>query len=145
MSMSHSIPHTAKSVYLSCIDDRLVESDAKFAASVGTAFHTRLAGGALALLDPVTQAVAMQQLAIPHILAGVTEVYLESHTGCGAYQLAGVTFESDAAEIERLYADLEEAAENARTALIEAGADEEKVTVHTRVVDPAGVLQERAA
>lgn len=142
--MPNTHPHTAKSVYLSCIDDRLVESDAEFAASVGTAFHTRLAGGGLALLNPVTQAVAMQQLAIPHILTGVTDVYLESHTACGAYQLAGVTFESDTAEIERLYADLEEAAENARTALIEAGAAEDKVVVHTRVVDPTGKLQERA-
>ena len=142
--MSNTYPHTAKSVFLSCIDDRIVSSDAKYADSIGTAFHTRIAGGGLALLDPLTQAVVMQQLAIPYVLAGATDVHLESHTGCGAYGLAGVTFASGAAEIERLYADLDEAAENARQALIEAGAAEDKISVHTRVVNPAGQLQERA-
>jgi carbonic anhydrase len=141
--MPNSYPHNAKSIFLSCIDDRLVEADAEFASSVGTAFHPRLAGGGLALLDPVTQAVAMQQLAIPYILADASEVYIQSHTGCGAYQLAGVTFESDAAEIERLYADLDRAAENARTAMVEAGAPVHDVVIHTRVVNPAGALQER--
>jgi carbonic anhydrase len=141
--MSNTHPHNAKSIFLSCIDDRLVAADAQFADSIGTAFHPRLAGGGLALLDPATRAVAMQQLAIPYVLAGVTEVYLESHTGCGAYKLAGVTFDSDADEIDRLYQDLDDAADDARAALLEAGAAEETVVVHTRVVDPAGALQER--
>lgn len=141
--MPNTYPHNAKSVFLSCIDDRLVAADAQFAASVGTAFHPRLAGGALALLDPATMPVAMQQLAIPYVLAGVTEVYLESHTGCGAYKLAGVTFESNEAEIKRLYSDLDEAEDNARAALIEAGAPESDVKIHTRVVDPGGNLLER--
>ncbi|GAC1371745.1 MAG: hypothetical protein NVSMB39_5800 [Candidatus Saccharimonadales bacterium] len=142
--MPKSYPHTAKSVYLSCIDDRIVATDAKFADSIGTAFHARIAGGGLALLDPATLGVTMQQLAIPYVLAGVTEVHLESHTGCGAYHLAGITFESDAEEIRKLYADLALAAENAHRALLEAGAPEDEIIINTRVVNPAGELQEQA-
>lgn len=141
--MSITYPHTATSVLLSCIDDRLVQSDAKFAKGIGDAFNPRIAGGGLALLDPAVQAVAMQQLAITYVLADITEVYLQSHTGCGAYKLAGVTFEDDAAEVERLYSDLDEAAENAREAMVQAGAPEDKVVIHTQVVNPAGEILER--
>lgn len=143
--MPTPIPHTAKSVFLSCIDDRLVQSNAEFIAAHGTAFHPSLAGGGAAILNETSQSVALAQIVAAYKIAGVTTVYLESHTDCGAYRLAGVTFDSDAAEIARLYRDLDQAGELAKTALASAGAKPAAIHINLLVVDPAGQLQARPA
>jgi carbonic anhydrase len=143
--MSTQYPHVATGLFLSCIDDRLIQSDFKFfAQAVGEPFVVRLAGGAGALLNPDDRKTALKQIAAAYKIAGITEVYLQSHTDCGAYRLAGVTFDSPEAELKRLYADLDEAAGHVRSTLTEAGADPAAIAIHTRVVNPVGQMQERA-
>jgi carbonic anhydrase len=131
-------------VFLSCIDDRLVQTDADFISANGDAFHPRLAGGGGAILDPEARPVALKQIVAAYVLGDVTKVYLQSHTECGAYKLAGVTFDSPENELKRLYGDLDEAAAYVKQALLDAGAPEDKIDIITRVVNPGGILQERA-
>ena len=141
--MSTKYPHTAKSVFFGCIDDRLTQADSKFIADHGEAFHPNLAGGGAAFIDTAERTVALKQIVAAYQINNATEIYIESHTDCGAYRLAGITFSSPDAEIARLYADLDLAAKYVTTALTAAGADPSRVTVHTRVVDPTGKLQTR--
>lgn len=142
--MSILYPHTATSIFFSCIDDRLINPDTEFIKAHGNAFHPRLAGGGAAFLDVDERKVAIKQIVAAYKIAEVTEVYLQSHTDCGAYRLMGLTFNSTEAEVARLYDDLESAAMYVRAALAEAGADPDSITVHVRVIDPAGTLQETA-
>jgi carbonic anhydrase len=132
------IHNTAKAILFSCIDDRLVQADDTFIAAHGGAFHASLAGGGAAFLDAADRAVALKQIVAAYKINHATTVYLESHTDCGAYRLAGVTFASPEAEITRLYADLAQAAGYIKAALLEAGATESELVIETRVINPAG-------
>jgi carbonic anhydrase len=137
--VSHNLPHTAKSVFFSCIDDRLTEAHMQFIKTLaGGAFHPSLAGGGAAFLSDDTQAAALKQVVASYNINHITDVYLESHTDCGAYRLASVTFDNATAEVERLSADLERAKPLILAALVTAGAKDGEVTVHLRVVDPSG-------
>jgi carbonic anhydrase len=73
----------------------------------------------------------------------VTDVYLESHTDCGAYKLSGAEFHSETEELTRLYHDLDTASYLISQALLDAGAAESEVKIHARVVDPDGEVQAR--
>jgi carbonic anhydrase len=136
--VSTSKPHFAKNVFFGCIDDRLVESHLKFIIEIGGAFFPAVAGGGLAFVDPSEQATALKQVAAAYAINKIDTVYLESHTDCGAYRLAGIKFESDAAEVDHLYHDLDKAAVLIQDALTAAGASPDEVTVHVQVVDPSG-------
>jgi carbonic anhydrase len=141
--VSHSRPHFAKNVVFACIDDRLTKAHAAFIESIGGAFHPAVAGGGLAFISEHDSATALKQVAAAFKINHVTDVYLESHTDCGAYALSGATFNSATEELARLYADLDEAAKLAEKALAEAGAESGEVKIHTRVVDPDGEVQSR--
>lgn len=142
--MSTITPHTAKSVFFGCIDDRLVEADVAFIKKLeGGAFHPKIAGGGIAFLTEEDRRSALKQIAASYRINHITDVYLESHTDCGAYKLAGITFDDPITETRRLYEDLDRAAEAVRNTLIEAGAQEGEVAVHLRVVDPDGQLVDR--
>lgn len=137
--MSNQLPHTAKSVFFSCIDDRLSPAGAASIAGLpGGAFHPSMAGGGAAFLSDEDRPAALKQVVAAYKINGITDVYLQSHTDCGAYRLAGVTFETPEEELKRLQDDLTQAAKTVRQALHEAGAEDGSVTVHTEVVDPAG-------
>lgn len=143
--MSNNLPHTAKTVILTCIDDRLPASHAEFLATLpGGAFHTALAGGGAALLSEATREATLKQIVAAYQINHATTVYLESHTDCGAYRLAGVTFDNPDAELSRLYADLDRAAELVRAALVAVGANESELTINCRVVNPTGHVVARA-
>lgn len=143
--MSHTAPHFAKSVLFACIDDRLASIDFEYIKEIGGAFCPALAGGGLAIVNETTRATALAQIVIAWQVNHITDVYLQSHTDCGAYRLAGITFDSTEAETERLFADLHEAEKLVRKALTEAGANPAELHVHLRVVDPAGQLVTKAA
>ena len=138
--MAQPAPHFAKSCLFACIDDRLAASDFEYIKEIGGAFCPALAGGALAIVSRATRAAALTQIVLSYKINQISDVYLQSHTDCGAYRLAGAVFTSPQAEIERLYADLHEAEKLVNDALIEAGAKPGEVKVHLRVVDPAGRL-----
>jgi carbonic anhydrase len=141
--VSNLSPHFAKSVVFTCIDDRLINTESQFIAKVGGAFHSAIAGGGLAFVSELEQATALKQVTAAFAINQVENVYLESHTDCGAYRLSGAVFHSQTEEVRRLYTDLDQAATLIRTALATAGAKPGEVTVHVRVVDPAGTVQER--
>jgi carbonic anhydrase len=137
--MSNTQPHTAKTVVLTCIDDRLPAAHATFLAGLpGGAFHAALAGGGASLLSEDTREAALKQIVAAYQINHATTIYLESHTDCGAYRLAGVTFASPTAEVTRLYSDLDRAAELVRAALAGVGADPDELTIICRVVAPSG-------
>jgi carbonic anhydrase len=142
--MLSNIPHTAKHFVLSCIDDRLTGAVSAFIASLpGGAFHAALAGGGAAILSEDTREAALKQIAAAYQINHATIVHLESHTDCGAYRLAGVTFSDPAEEITRLYSDLDRAGGLVRAALATAGAPDTSIVIQTRVVDPTGRLIQR--
>lgn len=141
--MSNTSPHFAKNVFFACIDDRLTESHLKFIIKLGGAFYAAVAGGGLSFLDPDTGKTALKQVALSYKINHISQVYLESHTNCGAYALAGATFHTQDEELERLYSDLDQAAKLVGQALLEAGAAPGEVTIHVRVVDPDGQVQPR--
>lgn len=141
--MSTTSPHFAKNVFFACIDDRLTESHLKTIIKIGGAFYAAVAGGGLAFLAPDTQETALKQVALSYKINRINNVYLESHTNCGAYALSGATFQSEAEELDRLYADLDQAAEKIQATLREAGAEPGEVTVNVSVVDPNGQVQPR--
>jgi carbonic anhydrase len=138
--MSEMPAHFAKNVLFACIDDRLTESHLKFIIKIGGAFYPAVAGGGLAFINEAERATALKQVVASYAINHIDTVYLESHTGCGAYGLAGITFASPAQEVERLYTDLHQAAGYIREALEAAGAKPGEVTVHVSVVNPAGEL-----
>lgn len=143
--MPTKLPHTAKATYFSCIDGRLNKHHASFIATLnGGAFEPAMAGGGAAILNATDRASALKQIVAAYKINAITDVYLESHTDCGAYRLAGVTFESPEQEITRLYADLDEAARLVKDALASEGAPPDNIAIHTQVVDPAGTLIERS-
>lgn len=136
-------PHFAKNVFFACIDDRLVESHLKLIIKLGGAFYPAVAGGGLAFVNPAEQETALKQVVASYKINQVNSVYIESHTDCGAYRLSGAVFHTATEELERLYADLDRAAELVLDALHKAGAGEDEVAVHVSVVDPAGRVQPR--
>src|SRR4051812_8130432 len=101
--MSNNYPHLATCLFLSCIDDRLIQHDIKFFSHTGSAFITRLAGGGGAFLNPDDRKTALKQIVAAYKISGITEIYLQSHTDCGAYRLSGITFDSLEAEVARLH------------------------------------------
>jgi len=131
-------PHFAKSVLFACIDDRLAQTDFEYVQEIGGAFCPALAGGALALINETTRATALAQIVIAWQVNHITDVYLQSHTDCGAYRLNSITFTSADEEVARLYTDLHQAAGLVREVLIAAGAPARELKIHLRVVDPAG-------
>ena len=141
--MSNLSPHFAKSVVFTCIDDRLASTEAQFITEVGGAFHSAIAGGALAIISKLEQETALKQILAAYAINHIDNVYLESHTDCGAYKLSGAIFHTSTEEVSRLYSDLDQAAEIVTGALIKAGAKPGEVTVHTRVIDPSGTVQSR--
>jgi carbonic anhydrase len=140
--LSTTSPHFAKNVFFGCIDDRLVESHLRFIIELGGAFHPSVAGGGLAFVCD-DYGTALKQVAAAYKINQIDNVYLESHTDCGAYGLAGVVFHNPTEELNRLYADLDQAGELIQTALKQAGAKADEVTFHARVVNPEGVIQPR--
>ncbi len=137
--MPNQLPHTAKSVFFSCIDDRLSPAGADFIAKLpGGAFHPSMAGGGAAFLSEEDRPAALKQIVAAYKISGITDVYLQSHTDCGAYRLSGVTFANADDELQRLTTDLAKASDIIRQALIEAGAKGEEITIHTEVIDPSG-------
>jgi carbonic anhydrase len=141
--VSHAQPHFAKNVFFGCIDDRLVKPHAEYIESVGGAFAPAVAGGGLAFVSEMESLTALKQVAAAYQINHITDAYLESHTDCGAYRLAGAVFTSPTDELLQLYHDLDQAAELVQQALVEAGARPGEVTIHTRVVNPGGELLER--
>ena len=138
--MSQPAPHFAKSCLFACIDDRLASPDFEYIKEIGGAFCPALAGGGLAIVSQATRQAALTQIVLSYKINKITDVYLQSHTDCGAYRLAGAIFTTPQAEVERLYADLHEAGKLVNEALLEAGAKPGEVKIHLRVVDPAGRL-----
>jgi carbonic anhydrase len=141
--VSQTVPHFAKNVFFACIDDRLVEAHLRFIIELGGAFFPSVAGGGLAFVSDTDQDTAIKQVVAAYNINHINHVYLESHTDCGAYRLAGVSFASPAEELVRLYADLDRAAKVVEEALQQAGAAPGQVKVHVRVVNPAGEAQPR--
>ena len=141
--MSTTSPHFAKNVFFACIDDRLTESHLKQIIKIGGAFYAAVAGGGLAFLAPDTKETALKQVALSYQINHINNVYLESHTNCGAYALSGATFQNETEELDRLYTDLDEAAAKIQSALLDAGAGPGEVTVHVSVVSPDGIVQPR--
>ncbi|HEY2004184.1 MAG TPA: hypothetical protein VGH44_03640 [Candidatus Saccharimonadia bacterium] len=141
--MSATSPHFAKNVFFGCIDDRLVEPHLKLIIKLGGAFYAAVAGGGLAFVSDQEQSTALKQVAASYKINHIDNVYLESHTNCGAYGLAGVTFQNETEELERLYTDLDHAAELVEHALQEAGAAPGEVQIHVQVVNPGGEVQPR--
>jgi carbonic anhydrase len=135
--VSQNQPHFAKSVLFACIDDRLVKPHAQFIDSIGGAFAPAVAGGGLAFVSELESQTALKQVAAAYQINHVTDVYLESHTDCGA------TFQSPTEEIARLYEDLDQATKLVEQALATSGAKPGEVKIHTRVVDPSGDVQTR--
>lgn len=138
--VSQTAPHFAKSVLFACIDDRLAAPDFEYIKQIGGAFCPALAGGALAILSRDTQAAALTQITASYKINRITDVYLQSHTDCGAYRLAGISFESPEDELEHLYTDLRQAETIVKEALEATGAKPGEVKIHLRVVDPSGHL-----
>ena len=131
--------HTAKAIVFTCMDERLEPAISRLIHSLeGGAFHAALAGGGAAFTFADDQATALKQVTAAYKINAITDVYLQSHTECGAYGLAGVTFADAPAEASRLYADLDQAAAAILAALADAGAQTGSVTVHTSVITPAG-------
>jgi carbonic anhydrase len=143
--VSTNRPHFAKNVFFGCIDDRIVESHLKFIIKIGGAFYPAVAGGGLAFIDLAERETALTQVVASYKINKVDTVYIESHTDCGAYRLAGVTFSSPEDEIDRLYGDLDSAKALIQDALSTAGAADGEITIHTRVVNPDGVVVPRPA
>jgi carbonic anhydrase len=132
--------HFAKACLFACIDDRLAHTHFQEIEEIGGAFCPALAGGGLAIVSQATRQAALTQVVLSYQINQITDVYLQSHTDCGAYRVAGAVFTSPQAEVERLYADLHEAKKLVNDALLEAGAKPGEVKIHMRVVDPAGRL-----
>jgi len=141
--VSTTSSHFAKNVFFACIDDRLTESHLKLIIKLGGAFYAAVAGGGLAFLAPDSQETALKQVALSYKINHIDNVYIESHTNCGAYALSGATFVNATEELTRLYADLDQAAGKIQTALSEAGAAPGEVMVHVSVVSPDGQVQPR--
>ena len=136
--MSTTSPHFAKNVFFGCIDDRLVESHLKFIIKIGGAFYPAVAGGGLAFVSTQEHDTALKQVAASYTINHINNVYLESHTDCGAYRLSGAVFHNQTEELDRLYSDLDQAAKLTDLALREAGAQPGDVNIHVHVVDPEG-------
>jgi len=132
--------HFAKNAVVTCIDDRLFEPHVTFIRSIGGAFQIALAGGGLPFLLDDERDVALNQVAVAY---KVNKVIVESHTDCGRYGLAGITFASPEDEVRRLYSDLSQAAKVIQNTLIKAGAAPGEVEIVTRVVRPDGTLVDR--
>ncbi len=138
--MKDQIPHFAKNIFLGCIDDRLVKSHFKFVSEIGGAFVASIAGGGFACINPLTKDVIMYQMSASYHINRVNHVYLESHTDCGAYRLAGITFDSFEAEVNQLYNDLDKAADVVKQTFSNIGLLSNQFTITARVVDPSGDL-----
>jgi carbonic anhydrase len=133
-------PHFAKNVFFGCIDDRIVETHLNFIIKIGGAFYPAVAGGGFAFVDLGERETALKQVAAAYSINHVTTIYIESHTDCGAYRLAGIQFTSAADEIDHLYQDLDTASDLVKHELETAGAGPGEVTILTRVIDPSGTL-----
>lgn len=132
-------PHTAKAMVFTCMDERLEPAIRNLVHSLpGGAFHAAMAGGGAAFAFETDKPVAVKQVVAAFKINHITDLYLQSHTSCGAYGLAGVTFNSDVEEAGRLYADLAEAKQIVAAALAAAGAKPNEVTIHTDVIDLTG-------
>ena len=136
--MSTYPSHSAKNVYFGCIDDRLVQPHILFVDMIGGAFCPSLAGGALAFISPEQRDIALKQIIAAYSINHIDHVYIESHTDCDAYGLAGVVFNDLEEEIQRLYKDLEFAKNEVVGALLRAGAQTTEFKVITRLIDPEG-------
>jgi carbonic anhydrase len=144
--MSNVPPHTAKAIVVTCMDERLEPAiSALIHGLPGGAFHVALAGGGAAFTWESDQAVALKQVVAAYKINHIHDVYLQSHTNCGAYGLAGITFSTEIEEAERLYSDLDAAAHTVQQALYQAGAKEGEITVHTMVIDATGQPVDRPA
>jgi len=142
-NVSTTRAHFAKNVFFGCIDDRIVESHLKFIIKIGGAFYPAVAGGGLAFIDLSERDTSLTQVTASYQINHIDTVYVESHTDCGAYRLAGVIFASPEEELSRLYRDLDTASDLIKDALLKAGAGLGEVKIHTRVVDPDGVVVPR--
>jgi carbonic anhydrase len=138
--VSKNRAHFAKNVFFGCIDDRIVESHLQFIVKIGGAFYPAVAGGGLAFIDLAERETALTQVVASYKINKIDTVYIESHTDCGAYRLAGVSFASPEEEVSHLYSDLDSAAVLISDALAKAGAKPGEVKIHTRVVNPEGVV-----
>ncbi len=134
--LSKSASHFAKNVFFSCIDDRLVKSHSLFVKQIGGAFCPSMAGGGLAFISSEQSDIALKQIVAAYTINHINHVYIESHTDCGAYRLAGVTFRSLEDEIKRLEDDLEVAVSKINASLLKTGAAPGEVIVTTRIVNP---------
>jgi carbonic anhydrase len=129
--------HSAKNVFFSCIDDRLSAKHSAFVKTIGGAFCPSLAGGALAFVLPEQRDIALLQVVAAYKINQINHVYLESHTDCGAYKLAGIVFKDQAEETKRLRSDLERAKSEVQSALTAAGAKPGEVEVVATIVSPS--------
>ena len=138
--MSHYPLHYSKNVFFGCIDDRLIEPHRLFVEQIGGAFCPSIAGGGLAFISDTDRTVALEQITAAYTINHINSIYIESHTDCGAYRLAGKRFDSLEQEVNCLYDDLEKAKKEIIDALRQIGSDIDKIRVMTRVVDPDGTL-----
>jgi carbonic anhydrase len=144
--MTNSSPHTAKALLLTCIDDRLTPHTEAFIKRLpGGAFHVALAGGGRAGADYTDAPLVIKQILAAYAINQVTHYYLQSHLGCGAYALAGITFADPAAETIKVYADLDVTRQMIITTLIKTGVPPTAIKVETQVIGPGGHGIERPA
>ena len=137
--MSAIPKHTAKAIIFTCMDERLRNHIENIIRSLpGGAFHAALAGGGGAFSFEPDKHVALKQVVAAHKINQITDIYLESHLGCGAYGLAGITFANSQAEITKLHDDLSTARRVITEALLAEGVVAGTVHVHTRVIDLHG-------
>lgn len=105
---------------------------------IGGAFIASIAGGGFACINPLTKDVIMYQLSASYHINRVNYVYLECHTDCGAYKLAGFTFDSLEAEVNQLYKDLDRAANVVKHTFLNIGALQNQFRIIVRVLDLSG-------
>lgn len=142
--MSARIPHTAKAIVFTCMDERLEPAvTACIESFPGGAFHAAMAGGGAVFTIEPDRTVALKQVVAAYKINHVTDIYIQSHLDCGAYGLAGITFSSTIDEAVRLYADLDLAAAQIKKTLAEAGASSDEATIHTEVISLKGKTVDR--
>lgn len=133
------MPHTAKAILFTCMDERLEDAiETTIHQLPGGAFHAALAGGGAAVTFESDRATALKQIVAAYKINHIADVHLQSHLECGAYGLAGITFQDARDEASRLYADLDAAQAIVSAALAEAGAAAGEISFHLSVIDLSG-------
>ncbi len=103
--------HTCKSLLMHCMDFRFGKAMKGFMeehSMMDDADLVSIAGAAKNIVNPETREFALKQIEISKSLHEMKEVDLMNHLDCGAYG-GRKSFETDAAEYNKLTSDLKEA------------------------------------